>query len=273
MTVGDRPVVSALIFDENGNPLDLSGGLLVEPIWSQIARGAVSGAAGHNGGYVGTSSTSTVFVRGSTWADPGSAGQVEFLSSSGQDGATGHQGTERLRFVYYDGSGNGPFSEDIDMNGTNEVSSVATDVRFLEKIYSLDVGSNGTNVGTITCRVQGGGSTLGQIPAGDGKTFWAQHFVGAGRTCFITEINAGFTSTAGLVNAQLIPRTLDLLGTFDEGPFETGLGASLVLGNAGGHCFRFSTMVITGPQLFVLRVRPDASSAATTFANITYYDV
>lgn len=272
MSITDRPINNSIIYDEYGSQLVLNDGLVgVEPVWSQIGRNVLTGHAGHNGGYVGTSSTATVFVRASTWADPGSEGQVEFVSSSNQDGAAGNQGTLSLRFVYYDGNMNGPFTEDIDLNGTSAVSSVATNVRFLEKMYSLTVGSNGVNVGTITCRTPGGGSTtLGTINAGEGTTFWAHHLVGAGRTCFIREINAGFTSTGGMPSAQIIPRTFDVLTT---DAFECPKGASLPVATGNGKTFHFSTFVVPGPTLFVVRVRPDTSTSATTFVNISFYDV
>ena len=115
-----------------------------------IAGGIVpNGLSGVIGGYIGTSAVTLVACRATTYTEPASAAQRSVASSSASDSAAG-TGTRTIRITYYDNSMNGPYYEDITMNGTTPVNTVATNIRFIECICSMTVGSNGGNVGTIT---------------------------------------------------------------------------------------------------------------------------
>ena len=103
---------------------------------------------------------------------------IEVLSGSSEDVAGGN-GAARVALVLVD-SDYDRRTVLVDLNGT---SVVTTDIngetlnafRVIRAFVTGDVGSSATNVGAITIRVAGGGSTQNVIPAGEGQTeatFW-----------------------------------------------------------------------------------------------------
>src|SRR5574339_412237 len=115
----------------------------IQVIWSAeriIAAGNIpNGLAEVVGGYRGTSATTRVQLTATTYTEPGSAAQRSVSSSNANDTSAG-TGTRTLRITYYDNDMNGPYTEDITMNGTTPVNTVASDIRFIERIESLTVG-------------------------------------------------------------------------------------------------------------------------------------
>jgi hypothetical protein len=80
---------------------------------------------------------------------PAGAGeQMTFISESNADNGATATGVLTLRMEYLDASGDEQ-TEDITMNGTTGVDTVATDIRFINDLYSLTVGSNGVAEGNI----------------------------------------------------------------------------------------------------------------------------
>lgn len=104
-----------------------------------------------------------------------------FSSTSGNDNASG-SGARQIRLTYYDGQMNGPFTEDLYLSGTTAVDTVNTNIQFVEHIKCTLVGANGINEGNINmfATSSGGGGLIAQIPAGDGKTYYAHHYVRSG---------------------------------------------------------------------------------------------
>ncbi len=264
MALSDRPVVNAVGFNEG----------------SLIAAGKSSGAAGLVAAYTAAAGTSITVVRATTYTQPAAAAQLEVVSSDvNDDGSPAGTGTRTLRIVYYDDNCLGPFTTDVVLNGTAAVATTATNIRFVEGMYALTVGSNGTNVGTITLRGLGGGAVVGTIAVSDGRTYWGHHYVATGRVGQIIELTAAMTHAKGSV----FLRQIDVLTT---DAFERQITASLRLGPAAAGAaatpapfqpsliFPFGSLYVPGPARVTAYVDPDAAVANNVaHASFSYLDV
>lgn len=133
-------------------------------------------------------------------------------SSSANDSSAG-TGARTVTITYYDQTGAGPFTETVTLNGTTAVNLVNTNHCFIEKIVVTTVGSTGSNAGTISLFTGSGGTgtTVGSIAfgtitstIGDNQTFWAHHYVLAGKT---SSLFAFFAGTTGNQTAQFFVRS------------------------------------------------------------------
>lgn len=271
MAATDRPVISSILYREDGTALLVGdkGELATADFAELIARGQLTGAAGLTMGYVATSATTIVAVRGTTYTEPASASQMELVSSSTQDDDTpGGTGTRSVRLTYYDGSMNGPNTEDVALNGTSAVATVATNIRFVESIRSLTVGSNGSNVGTITLRVVSGGATVGTIAVSDGVTFWAHHYVAPGRVCFLRTLLAGNNGvSAGMFFRKARPLTTN---AFEE---QISPSFRVITAQPSQAYDLLKGLYVPGPVRVTLYVRPDANTANTSHGGFAFADV
>lgn len=165
--------------------------------------GLVTGKVTLGGGTAGTKQA----IRATTYNEPTANAQRSVASSSASDAAAG-TGARTVRIKYFTVTGTGPFEEDVTLNGTAAVATVATNICFIESIRVLTVGSGGSNAGTITLYVNntGGGGTVGSIAvgtlatgAGDGRTLWAHHYVEDNKTAslatMIVEAYSGGSAT------------------------------------------------------------------------------
>lgn len=151
---------------------------------SDIARGAVPGAKPF--AMFGEKITSGAVTNSILWEtgmpDPltvPDSVQMSFVSSAPD--------TRRLKLVYLDGDLNEQV-ETVTLNGTTPVLTAATDVRFINNLYSLD-GSAATTV-TVT----NGGTTYARLNSGDVQFNQAMYRVPAGRRLMLTSLYAGATS-------------------------------------------------------------------------------
>jgi hypothetical protein len=121
---------------------------------------------------------------------PASAGeQMEIVSESGSNSAAG-TGIRTLRIVYLDPAGNELF-EDITLNGTTPVTSTATDIAFVQNLFALTVGTNGSATGHIKVRRVGTTNLVfNMIAAGDNSSGISQYKVPAGKTLVLKSWNA-----------------------------------------------------------------------------------
>lgn len=231
-----------------------------------VALGNATGTVGSVIGYVGTSATSIVAVRGTTYTEQGAAAAREVVSSSAADASAG-TGARTIRITYYDNSMAGPKTTDVTMNGTTAVATSASDIRFVEKMEVLTAGSGASNAGTITLRLTGAGATIGTIAVSDNQTFWAHHYVAAGKTCFVQRVICGTNGvsgsmflrkflplTANAVEIQITPslRAITAQPSFDY-DMETGL-------------------YVTGPARIVLYTKPDILTGSTTHGGFNFFD-
>jgi hypothetical protein len=223
------------------------------PIGPQNRKGLIIGR-------VATAAVTTVPIRATTYVEPAAAAQRSLVSSNVND-ITGGTGARLVRIIYFDNLGAGPFIENVTMNGTTFVNTAASNIRFIQKIEVINVGSNDSNVGIISLRdAGGGGPTYGSIAAGDNVTFWAHHFVRAGR---VTVLNCVSASVRGAVAGNIIGRYRPL------GPVSVDrqVTDTLRLMSGSGTIVRESHIPIQliGPGRLTYYVTPDATTAGTWF--------
>lgn len=240
--------------------------VLGHSIEDSIAQALLTGEAGHRFGYASTSSTAFTQVRATAYVEPPADG-LEVVSSSASDASAG-TGTRTLRVTFYRGTGDGPFTEDITLNGTTAVALADSAARFVEKMETLTVGSNGTNVGTITIRRSGAGATVGSIAVGDGITYWAHHYVPTGKKCFIRGISAGMTGNNGRY-------FLRYLSPLDSTSFYTPFSQNYRAQNNTNSLVHDMEVPlrVDGFRRIDLTVRSNSATANTIFAGFHYYEV
>jgi hypothetical protein len=254
VSIGDRPITNSVAFEEG----------------ALIAAGKSAGAAGLVAAYAGVPGSAIAVVRATGYWEPTVAAQLEVVSSSVNDTAAG-TGARTLRITYYDGSCQGPYTTDVVLNGTAAVPTGVTNIRFVESMILLTVGNNGTNVGTLTLRNLGGGSTIGMLAASEGRTFWGHHYVAAGRIGQITALIAGMTLSRG----SAFLRGVDVL---TANAFEAQITAQYRLAAAGttnsypfypSLVFPFSNLYVPGPARVTAYVNPD-TAVANNVAHVSF---
>jgi hypothetical protein len=230
-----------------------------------LIPGVISGTVN---GYLSTSSTSSLPIRATSYISGVSAAQRSINSTSVNDTSAG-TGAQQIQITYYDGSMNGPLTETITTNGTTAVNTVNTNIQFIEKIAITQVGSGGSNAGTIQLftTVAGGGSIMGSIATGDNQTFWAHHYIPTGKKCYLLGVRACASITTGAINMfatgspllSNIP-TLNISGNIRHG------AANSIISD-----YEWDVpLVITGPNLLYCSEKPDASTASTSYCSFDY---
>jgi len=267
MAINDRPVVNSTFYDENGNAaiVDPNGFQYSASPGVAIARGLISGGViSMQGGYVSTSATSIVAVRATTYTEQSANFTATVSSSSANDAAAG-TGTRTVKITYYDQTMSGPFTETLTMNGTSNVTATHSNYCFIERIDSITVGSNGTNVGTIS--IKNGATTVGTIAASDGQTFWAHHYVQAGKTCFIKRLLLGTqgASCGGILRVAL-PLTANALERQFGGQFR-------IITAQPQQVYDLEDLPIAGPARITMYVKPDATTANTVQVSLIFYEL
>jgi len=115
---------------------------------------------------------------------PATAGeQMTIVSESGNDdGDPVGTGVRTLRIEYIQAVTGLAKTEDIIMNGTTEVDTVATDVMFVNDMYSLTVGSNTVAAGHIKIYKKGTvGLVYNMITLGGNKSLVSNRMVPSGK--------------------------------------------------------------------------------------------
>jgi hypothetical protein len=267
--ISDRPVHSVILYGEDGQKVIIGpkGTMGVGMPGHFIAQGAIVGVTDVIRGYAGTSSTGIFAVRATTYTEPSSAQQMRLVSSSASDSSAG-TGARTVRITYYDGSLNGPLTETVTMNGTTPVNTVATNIRFIERLDAITVGSNGTNVGTISIQNTGGGTTFGTIAASDGTTYWAHHYVAAGNQCFITRIIMGTQGNGANFFIRYLDPTL-------ANAFERQMTPNLrSINNQPSQMYDLdANFSVAGPARMTLYGRSDSATANTLYGGFCFYEL
>jgi len=113
--------------------------------------------------------------------------QMSIVSDDNADNGATATGVLTIRMDYLDANGNEQI-EDVTLNGTTPVTTTATDMRFVNDIYALTVGSNGVAEGNIAVYKTGGAiaTDLYQIiGAGGNKSLVPHRMVPAGKTLYL----------------------------------------------------------------------------------------
>ncbi len=113
---------------------------------------------------------------------PAPAGeQMTVVSESANDAAAG-TGIQTVRVNYLDASGDQQ-SEDVTLNGTTPVNTVATDIRFVNDFYALTVGTGGVAADHVKIYKTGTvGLVYNMIHQGGNKSLVSHRMVPAGHT-------------------------------------------------------------------------------------------
>lgn len=130
----------------------LKGDVAKHEIWTALGeRGSIGTTVTGEDIWLGTAT--------SIPTPPSIGEQMTLVSSNNADNGATATGVLTVRIHYLDGSGVQQ-TEDVTMNGTTIVSTVATDISFVNDLYSLTVGSNGVAEGNIIIYKFGAATTI-----------------------------------------------------------------------------------------------------------------
>jgi hypothetical protein len=231
-----------------------------------IAQGSIPGTSGIQSGSLASSATSIQAIRATAYTEQTTASNLEVVSSSANDASAG-TGTRTLLVTYYRSDGSGPFTATVTMNGTTAVAIGDANAMLVEKMESLTVGTNGTNVGTITIRRNGAGATVGTIAASDGRTLWAHHYVALNAVCFVRATIFGSQT----VSVSCFLRKIAYL---TANAFEEQITARVRTITAQNSVPVFyENLWVVGPARITAYTVPDAVTAGSIFADIDFFEV
>lgn len=273
MSAEDRPVVSSILYGPDGTPVDVreSGEVAV------VSRGvSIKSFNGLRETFFTTTATTTVVGRSGFWTDFGDGGQRSIKSTSAAD-SSGGTGIRTIRITYYRSDGSGPFTEDVTMNGTTGVALTETNLRFVETMEALTVGSGGVAAGNIDLvqNNDGSGGSLGRLLSGNTKTLWAQHWVPPGKTAHITSLFAAALSTGVLgsgSSGRIMVRTLASLQA-NAVQKDVMFGYRVAKDQGTIELVPSMPIQVDGPCLLNLWLRPDGTESTQWFFGFGFYDV
>lgn len=211
-------------------------------------------------GQVNTAATTEVVVRSTAYNEPAVQAQRSIASANTADTAAG-TGARQIRITYLDNLGDGPFFETVTLNGTTPVNTIATNIRFVEKLEVVSVGSAGVNAGIITLffGLAGAGGVIGTIAAGTNTTAWAHHYVPAGKASNITGLSCGHNGT--VVGSGALFR-LFAQGLADNSPDRQISDFVRLYGQSSTFSRIYQSPIrVFGPARVTVRVTPESTSA------------
>lgn len=139
--------------------------------------------------------------------------QMTVVSTDDEDGVAGI-GALIIRIEYIDGNGDTQI-EDITLDGTIPVNTVAVDIAFINHMFTTSVGSNGVAVGDVEIYKLGVSSIVYNcISAGGNKDLNTAIRVPTGKTYFLNEWHA---SVAGNKPVAIRLRSTDWNGIIYDG--------------------------------------------------------
>jgi len=178
---------------------------------TQVARGNVQGAYpfGSYGKRTATGAeTNRIIWPDGTFTLPAAAGvQMTLVSTSANDAAAGTN-IRKVELHYLDAD-LAPQSEIIELNGLTNVTTVATDIRFIQCLHVHTYGTSPYAAGTITAK--NAGTTYSQISTGELRCSSSARMVPFGKKCFVSGAVAGAVSgtAAAGVFIQIVATELD----------------------------------------------------------------
>lgn len=232
--------------------------------FSNVSRGLVSGAEQISAyGRRTTAGVETnILWPDGTYALPPAAGvQISLVSTSVNDTAAG-TGIRTLDVHYLDASLVRRV-ETITMNGTTDVLSVATNIRFIECMHMVTFGSGKVAAGTITAHVST--QNYAEIQTGKVRCSSSVRMVPAGKRMLIDGIYAG--SSSGSAAAMTIIELVTC--NFGGHDYTTTsvffpLGAAAFQDNSGGIVLT-TPIAFTEGQVFGMRFETDKAATITGF--------
>lgn len=282
MGVITNPVV-ALIYDGTNGPVtvkpastapvatDKAQVVVVSPNQQAIPITTIPVAAtsGIAYGEITTAATAQTRVWKTAYNEPSSAAQRSLVSTSLLDTNSSGTGARRVKITYFDASGNGPFTEIVNLNGVLAVNTTNTNICFIEKLEVVSVGSGGSNAGLITfCAAAAGlGGTVGTIAIGDNRTLWAHHYVATGKNGYVTGMtgnNSTSNQSVFAVKAVSLP-----IGTNVEQVISDTLASN---GPSPSQRSFGIPITVPGPARIVLYVTPGATASIISRGSFDFYE-
>jgi hypothetical protein len=145
---------------------------------------------------------------------PASPQQMQVVSTSPNDTFNG-TGAQQVTIDYLTEPtsivGFKRFSEDIILNGTTPVNTLATNISRIEKLRVSRTGLTAVSQGDVSLSSVGGATVFELIPAGENISRTAVHFVPNGYMSIVTDLLVG-TTTAGGVRFSFTNTPLDKAG-------------------------------------------------------------
>lgn len=222
-----------------------------------------------NLGYTTSSGNALTVIRATAYLEQTTNAQRSILSNNASDTVAG-TGARVVTITYYDQNLLGPFTEAVNMNGTTFVTTVNTNICFIEKIEITSVGNQLSNVGTIFLKVNntGTGSNIGTIPAGDGITNWCHHYVGANKSMFLISVIGSIHGSAS--GAMEVHRTIPT----DITRPELTIAPKIRIDAGDSDKLDFEVpIIIAGPALVLVYGRSDASTSTVDWSvGMGYYE-
>lgn len=203
--------------------------LKVDSYENEVSRGNVRTAypIAAYGKLIAASSTTMTLIRdqdGSVLNVPQSV-QLSIVSTSANDTAGG-SGAQTLVIEYLNGTLDLSV-EMITLNGLTPVTTVATDVRWVQAVYVATAGNGGVAAGTID--ISNGGTVHARIPTGQRTTHSSFRRVPRGKKLYISTMYAGSSSGTAATSTlvELVSTQVDGLNQQETGLYYPQAGIVL----------------------------------------------
>lgn len=170
-----------------------------------VARGDIAGAEPF-GAYgerdASAGETNRVIWPNGVFTVPPEAGIQMEVSSTSADDAAGGTGIRSVEIHYLDGILTQQY-EEVTLNGTTPVNTVATDIRFIQCTHVVTFGSSPEAAGEISVQDTTGTTTYSKIAQGDTRCASSARMVPANKVCFVAGATGSATSGTGKAKVKI----------------------------------------------------------------------
>jgi len=210
-------------------------------------------------------STAEVLVSSRAYVEQSGQAQRSVVSTSAQD-SSGGTGAKKVRIIYLN-SAYELKTEDVTLNGTTAVNTVATDIRFIEK-FQVVQGAAAAGAIKIMTTTGGGGTEFCGIGVGTYDAFLCHHYVPAGRSGYVY----GWSGTiSDETKFKLMGRA-----TYGSNVVDEHWGLVDLLGISAGGYMEFNEKLVGvsyGEKVYIrITVVPNQSTATTVRSNLLLWE-
>jgi len=190
----------------------------------EVAKGNVDGTTGFYSlgerSSVGTTATGEDVWEGTatTIPEPPDVGeQMTLVSTMAADDIDSGTGIQTVRIEYLDATG-AEQTEDVDLEGVTTVNTMATDIRFVNAIYAVAVGSGGVAAGIITIyKLATPATVYNMIAVGGNMSMVTNRMIPLAKSFYLTGWNATANVAAKPVTVRI--RSTQRNGALLDGVF------------------------------------------------------
>lgn len=178
------------------------------PMWlREVSRGNVKGAKPFYAFGKKTTTaaiiTNQVIWPNGAWSAPSSSGeQMNVVSSSTNDVDVTGTGARKIRLIYLNADLEEMF-EDVSLNGTTDVLTTATDIRFIQCAFVIEYGSLKNADGNISISNLAKTANYSYIAAGELRCSSSARMVPAGKRLLIFDVIGSSTSGTAAVGTNI----------------------------------------------------------------------